>query len=586
MSDISAEAQSTDTDAIANAHSGLADGMFRLSVIALASLLIFLILYPIVMMIARALLTDGRLDLSAFGDVAAQQWFWPVIRNTVIAVGAGSIGALAIAGTFAWLNERTDASLGTLGLFLPLIPLLVPPVAMAAGWTFLASPRVGYINGLLSHLPFGVTVNVLSWPGLIFLYILTLVPYAYLIVGSALRNLDPSLEEASRVSGAGLLRTIRRISLPAIGPALIGAALLLVVVGFALYSIPVIVGTRAGIDILSVRLVRLMTFSFPPDVESAVVLGTFMTATIGILWFFQRRVTGTGRFAVVSGRSRTSKLELGRWRTPARALMVGYLLLTSVLPLIGLVLVAFQSYWTPDFSAARFTFDNFRDLLLEDPVARKALTTSVSLGVFGGAGAMVFAVLMTIFAHRSSHDSVGANSMAANYLGRSVDGLSKLPAAFSNIVIAIGFVVAFAGAPFRLGGTVLILLLCYLVIYMPQASIAADAARLQVGAELSEASAVSGATWLRTTRKIVLPLMLPGVASGWALVFVLMAGDLAASALLASTGTPVVGFLIVQIWEFGSFGQMAVLGTTITAISSGIVLLIMLLTRQRFRARS
>jgi iron(III) transport system permease protein len=164
-----------------------------------------------------------------------------------------------------------------------------------------------------------------------------------------------------------------------------------------------------------------------------------------------------------------------------------------------------------------------------------------------------------------------------------LDAVIKLPAAISSMVVAVGFILAFSGPPFNLNGTLLILLLAYVVIYLPQASVAADAASSQIGRELHEASRVSGAGTGRTFRRVSLPLMMPGLAAGWALLFVRMVGDLTASAMLAGNANPVVGFRILDIFQNGSYALLAALATVLTGINLLIVLAVMVVSRRGVR---
>jgi iron(III) transport system permease protein len=144
----------------------------------------------------------------------------------------------------------------------------------------------------------------------------------------------------------------------------------------------------------------------------------------------------------------------------------------------------------------------------------------------------------------------------------------------------------FTGPPFSLGGTTLILLMVYVTIYMPQGSVAADAAVSQIGSELPEASSVFGAGDGRTFRKIYLPLMLPGLIAGWAFLFARMVGDLTATALLAGPSNTVVGFRILQIFTNGSFADLASLGIVLTLASSFVVIGALVLGRFLGRWRS
>jgi iron(III) transport system permease protein len=166
---------------------------------------------------------------------------------------------------------------------------------------------------------------------------------------------------------------------------------------------------------------------------------------------------------------------------------------------------------------------------------------------------------------------------------RVLDAGIKLPASVSNIVLAVGVLLAFAGPPFNLRGTQLILLVGYLVLYLPHGSVAADTAAGQVGPELTEASQVAGASAGRTFARIQIPLMVPGLAAGWALLFVRMTGDLTASALLAGTRNPVVGARILDVYQNGSYAEVAALSTVLVAVTGTVVALTLVWSRRRSR---
>jgi iron(III) transport system permease protein len=157
---------------------------------------------------------------------------------------------------------------------------------------------------------------------------------------------------------------------------------------------------------------------------------------------------------------------------------------------------------------------------------------------------------------------------------------TKIPAAISTIVLAVGFILAFGGPPLYLGGTVFILFLAYLAISMPEASLTSEAAVGQVGAELAEASRIAGAGQARTFLRVYLPLMVPGLAAGWALVFVRVIADLEASSILASTGNPVIGFQILGMFTNADFSQLAALALLLTAMSSAVLAIVLLVTRR------
>lgn len=552
--------------------------LFNVLSVLVALFLAFIAIYPLTRVVLRLFFQDGRLDLSALVDMLTLPDLVGLLVRTTVVVMTSAALALVIGATLAWLLERTDARMGVVGDALPLLPFLLPPVAGAVGWVLLLSPRAGLLNAWMRDVLgwFGVELtegplDIYTWYGLILGYTVYQVPYAYLMVSTGLRNMDPALEEQSRICGGGTLRTLTHVTLRSIKPSLGGAVLLMVWFGFSLYSIPAIIGTGAGIEVLSVRIVNLLKFTFPPETDVAVGLSLFVLLFVGTAYFLQVRMLRSGRNVTIAGKGRRAAVTaLGRWRWPARLLVSGYIVVAAVLPLLALVLVSLNGFWTPDLDWGDFNLSKFREVLFDDLTTQRALRNSLYLGIAGATIGMVFAAMVSLLVRRSSYG-----------FGRVVDGMVKLPAAISNMVIAVGFVLAFSGAPFMLGGTLLILLLAYLALYMPQASVASDVAASQVGDELMEASSVCGGSGMRTFVRVNLPLMLPGLLAGWALLFVRMVGDLTASSILAGTSNNVIGFRILEVFTAASYANLAALSVMLSMITTTVLVVVLAFTRRR-----
>ena len=275
-----------------------------------------LLIYPMARMLWRTFFVNGVFQADPLVRVLQAPWLITVTTNTVIVVAISTVIAVCLGVTLAWINERTDANFGIVGTVFPIIPLLIPGIAVAIGWVFLAAPNVGYLNGFLAMLPgFPKTFrfNINTWTGLVFVYSMNGIPLVYLIVSAALKNIDPSLEEASRISGCGVVRTFLKISLPAISPAIISASLLVVINGFGTFSTAVIIGTPAHVDLLTTRIVGMLTKNFPPDLIGAQVLSILMLIFVTVIWGLQVRLTRRGRFSAPRGpRGRLRQARAGR----------------------------------------------------------------------------------------------------------------------------------------------------------------------------------------------------------------------------------------------------------------------------------
>jgi iron(III) transport system permease protein len=542
--------------------------------------LIALVMVPLLRVGAGLFWVDGEFTSSPIHRTLSYPGLGELLLHTVIVVMGSSLVAWVIGVLLAWLNERTNARMGLLTDSLPLLPFLLPPVAGAVGWVMLLSPQAGLLNSWIRDAlaVFGVQIasgpfDIHSWYGVILVFAFYAVPFVFMTASAGLRNLDSSMEEASRLSGASVWRTMRKVTLPLVAPSLGAGFLLCVWFGAGMFSLPAIVGTPAGINVLSVEIVQLLSFTYPPDTEVAVGLSMFVVGFVGIAYAIQAWILSRGHHATVGGKGgATRRIDLGVWKWPMRLLILGYVLLSTILPVVALVLVSLNGYWTPNIDWGGLTFNSLRRTVFDDPLTQQALVNSLGLGVVGGVIGILAAAVVALYVARRR-----------TLLARGVDAGVKLPAAVSNMVIAVGILLVFGGAPFMLSGTLLILLLGYLALYMPQASIAADAAVSGVGKELPEAGSVSGASALRVFRTIHLPLMMPGLIAGWALLFIRMVGDLTASAILAGTGNSVVGFRILERFQNGSFADLAALSTVLVLITAAV--LVAVLSYTRFAAR-
>lgn len=539
----------------------------------------FVVLYPLLRLAFDVFVPNGSPTLEPFRHAFSLPGIGKTLADTALIVVSATLLSVVVATLFAWLNERTDARMGLVAELLPLMPLAVPPLMGAVGWVFLLSPKSGVLNVIWRDIGGGGAesgpLNVTSLWGLIFMYTLILTPYVYLPVSAALSQLDSSLEEAARVNGDGPMRALFRVTLPAIKPAIASGAFTALVIGLATFSIPMIVGPAAGIDVLPVRIYRLMTETFPADIDAATALGVLLLAFVLVAWLVQRRIVRSGAYARIGGKGASrGSVRLGWLRWPGRIVMTLFMLVASVLPFLGLLYISLRGFWSADLTVHGLGFGNYREII-DNPNTWDGIRVSVSLAVVGAVLGMVLAAILAVYTNTRS-----------GWFARLVDGVTKLPSAISHIVIAVAFITVFALPPFRLYGTVTLLLLAYVVLFLPQASLTASASYSQVSPELMEASAMSGARRGRTFGWITLPLMTPGLAGGVAILFVSIAGEITASSLLATSGTPVIGFVVLDLWSSGTFPLIAALGTLMTIISVLAVAFTLYFGKSRAGARA
>jgi iron(III) transport system permease protein len=393
------------------------------------------------------------------------------------------------------------------------------------------------------------------------------------MISAGLRNMDSELEEQSRMCGASPTRTLARVVGPALAPSIAGAFLLVVWSGFGMYAIPEAIAAPAKINVMSVEIVQLLTFDFPAKYGPAIILSLIMVGFVGLAWYLQSRVLRRSRHATSGGRGRRGpRRSLGKAKWPLRLFVLAYFVIATVLPAAALVLVAINGYWTPDIHWSHLSFSVFWSAIFDNPVVLSALKDSFSVGALVATVGMIVAAMISVLMVRSR-----------SRLTRGADGALKLPTIISHIVLAVGFILAFAGPPFRLGGTWTILFLSYFLLFMSQGTLTTDPVAAQVGSQLREASQISGAHSWRTFRKIYFPLLLPGIAVGWALLFVRIIGDLEVSALVAGPSNPTIGQQTLVLSSQGNYASLAALTTVLFIITTIVVVTVLALARRRSR---
>lgn len=553
--------------------------LFSIVVAALIATIAVLVIYPLARMFYGILFGTSSFGDYSLGDALSNPELPGALANTALLALTAGTAAIAIGTVLAWVNERTDARLGWLTDILPIIPLLIPPIAQAVGWSFLLAPTGGLLNAIIRTVTGSEDtagpINIYSLAGLIFVMTIYLVPFAYITVSAALLNTDPALEEASRMSGAGVRRTLVKVTIPSVRTALVTSAVLVLFLTIAIVSIPIILGLSSGIDTLSTLIYRVLFREAPPRLGEAVALSSFMFVVVQVAILFEYFVVRRRRHGTISGRAgRSARVSLGVWRWPVRVLMLLYLVIATVLPLSALIFVSFQPFWTSNVVWDQLSLVNYKDLFTVQSSLREGLVNSLLLGIVTATVLMVIAAVFTFFVHSSRGP-----------LPRLVNAVTGLPASLPHTVVGVAFLVTFGiGA---LGGTLLLLFLVYIVVLLPQASRSASSSFSQVGMDLWDASSMSGASALRTFRKVLLPLMFTGLIAGWVIVFVMAFDETSASLFLSrSTSNPVVGPVIIDVWaNSGTFPQVAALTVIVTSIQTIVVLAALSLRRRQGRYR-
>jgi iron(III) transport system permease protein len=536
------------------------------------ALVAWLALVPLVFLLWQSFLTPytaaapARFTLENYGAAyAGGETAALLVNSLAFAVGAAAL-SFVLGTVFAWINERTNTPCKSLFLALAIIPLVIPTILFTVAWILLASPKIGLINLVLqswsgSDAPF---VDIYSLGGMIWVDGLHYSPMAFLLMTAAFRGMDPSLEEAALMSGASLLQVARRITLRLAWPAALAALLILFVRAIESFEVPALLGLPAGIEVYTSAIYQAVN-KYPSEVGLASAYAVVLLVITAVAVYAQARLAKQDtRFATVTGKGfRPRRVDIGRWRYLTAALFILYFAVLVLLPFLVLLWSSLQKFYSvPSLAAvANLSLDAYRNVL-----AYPGFATSVWNSLLLALGTATLVMLAA---------SVICWIVVRTRLpGRLLlDNLASLPLAVPGLVLGLAVMVCYLHLDIGVYGTLWIMFIAYVTRFMPYGMRTTTSAMLQIHKELEESAAMSGASWATTFRRIVLPLLKPGLLAGFIYVVIVAVRELSSSILLYSPGSEVISITIWELWQNGQYVELSAAGVMLIAVLFGLVML-------------
>jgi iron(III) transport system permease protein len=512
----------------------------------------------------------GAFTLNAYRDLLSDPAFWRAALHTLEYAALTTVMSVVAGAAVAILVARTDLPGRKVFGRLTLLPLLLPSLGLVLGWIVVWGPG-GYLSGLIhTHLHLG-TLDINTIPGMSVIEATRLLPVAYMTCEAALSRADSSLEDAARSAGATPLKVLRSVTIPMLRPALLNSGTLIFTLAIASLGIPLLLGTPHNIQFVSTYLYLQWTNAASPDspVVSAGAMLLLLTATL-LLLVRNRMLGAEARYVSVAGKAgRTAMLSLRGWRWPLAAAVTLYLVFSTLVPVLGLALMSFVAFLTPLIAPWHlFTLSNWS--ILGTGVYLRSIEHSALLAVVGGILTTAVVALATLVAHRSRLP-----------VRRSLPFVMLYPRAIPGLIIGIGFFWAFLqtgaiGSWLRQG--IWGILLAFCIRNLPFAYVVIYPTMARIGEELDRAGRSVGASWWRTCRSIVLPLLKPALFGSFVLMFVEILNDYDPALFLVRPGTEVIGTTMLDTFLQGIVGPVASLamvqiGVTVIVLALGTFVL-------------
>lgn len=546
----------------------------HIPLIILAAVLFFLIVCPLIMIFAKAVIKDGRLDFISTWQTLTESENAQMILNSLLLGLLVVIVSTVIAAPLAYLFSRTSFAKYRFFDVIFMIPFMTPPYIASMGWILFMQKR-----GLLQQLipaAAGSENSFFTLGGLVLVMSLHVFPFMLTILKNAMLNIPSVLEESGAVFGAGFGLRLKRIFLPLISGNYAIGALLVFVKTIAEYGTPATLGKRIGFYVFTTEIHRYATVA-PIDFGKSAVLASVLVGICLMMWLLQNYVTARRSYNLVNGKG--SRFTETKLPVPAKicgwAYIAVVLLLSVGVPYFSVISTSLIKLRGYGFQSGNFTFQHYIDLFTENEKGVHAIGNSLLLAV---SSATICAVLGTLIVI-----AIRKNRTKA---GKAVEVMGLLPEMLPGIVLVIG-IMLFWNQIYNLiplYNTLGIMIVAYVALFLPYTIQYVTSSFTQISGSLEAAARVFGGSPMYIFRRVTLPLIMKGVLTGWTMTFIIAFRELVTASLIAPPNTLVVSTYIMREFEQGSVSigmAMAVLCVLFT--TTALLILNRIIDRQKGR---
>lgn len=507
------------------------------------------LLYPLFNVFSASVLdAEGeKFTFANYLKVLGRPFYRAAVTNTLTIGVIATITTTLISVPFAFALARLPVPGKAVILALAAMPLVLPSFVSAYAIVLLLG-RAGIVTQWLNAWGIGFG-SIYGAGGIVLVYTLTLYPYVLLPTMAGFRAVDVSVEEAAQSLGSSPRRTLWTVTLPIVIPSILAGGLLVFIETLENFGVPFVLAE--DMPIFAVEAFKLFIGETAPNPSSAGVLGVLLILTTAAVLLIQRRYLSARRFATGT-RAAPPILKVGTGLRIAAAVYCWTVVLLALVPFFAIVVLSFMEFRGPVLHP-NFSLDNFR--ILFERSTRPLINTLIF--------ATLAAMAVTLVGVPIAYVVTRVRSTLATVL----DVIATLPFAIAGTVLAIGFVVSFNSGWLILTGGPLIMVLAYTVRKVPFAVRSSSAILHQIDPSLEEASISLGRSPLQTFARILVPLMLGGILSGFVLTWVTVASELSATVVLYSGQWRTLTVVMFQALESGGGGVATAAASTLIVVT-------------------
>jgi iron(III) transport system permease protein len=530
-----------------------------------------LVIAPIFFLIVSSfqLSTPGQppvWGMRAWEKALANPDIWVAMWNSIRLYLSTSVISWPIAILLAWVIGRTDIPMKQTIEFLLWISFFLPSLTVVMGWITLIDPSAGLINQALRMLPLFADLDegpfdIYTFWGIVWVHLgQNAISIKTILLIPAFRNLDAYMEEASRLSGAGVFKTLRSVVIPLMGPAIVITALLGFVRIWQSFETELVLGIPQGFYVYGTRIYDLLHKPIP-DYEQATVLAVLVIVLTFPLMVYQQRFSVGRSYETITGRARTVPTALGRARIPIFYLVMFLALFVSILPMIAVIMATFMKVFGHFEIEQPWTVEHWTQVL-GDRIFMQSVRNTLLIACGSALASVITCTLVAYILVRTKFQ-----------LRAALDVITWMPQSLPGMLIGLGTVWIVLTFFKPLYGSIALLIIVTVVGSLTVGVQIIKSNMIQLGTELEEASRVSGGSWFRTMRMVVMPPLAPVLLLVATFTFVAASRDVSNIILLASGQSTTLAllqldYMVAPLWE-----SATVVAVVMTFISTGVALL-------------
>ncbi len=476
----------------------------------------------------------------------------------------------------AWLLERSNLhGKKFLKTFLTL-PYIIPSYLLAVSWITLANPDVGWLN-VWAHEIFGVErfFNIYGIAGVIFVESSALFSILLISFQAALKRMDPSIEEAARLSGASPFRVFLKITLPLLKNNIILGLISVALASLASFGVPAMLGTPGRTFVLTTGIYSLFLNGTQESFVKAIEISLIVVLVTLIIVAISRMLSRQNASFLGSKNARASLIDLGGWNTPLSCFIYFLFSIFLALPLLALVFSSFQS------DPSRFSFDsltlNYWKRVLGLGDFHKGLLNSLLTSFVSALTISLIALAYSLVKWKLQLKSSLSKKLGLRVFQELAFTFYSLPGTVLALLLIVGFRMS---GLFSIADTVVALIIAFVLKYLSLGITTLTPSTLLVHPSLIEAAQLSGAGWGRRLIKIWIPILRPSLYASFLLVLMPCLGELTISKLLSAPSSQNLGVLLFELQEYSDRASAAVVGSILLVLVSLLQIFIGRLNRE------